>query len=82
MKTLTTVEKTIIKILAHILHKPLHYILPRKQFYTELPMDATEYLLTLVEIEQRFQVDIPDRVAFGFRNAREIANYLSGRKAA
>ena len=45
-------------------------------------MNASDYLLALVEIGQRFRIDIPDQVAFNFRSALQIINYINEHKAA
>lgn len=47
------------------------------EFIKDLKMGQYDYLLTLAEIEQKLNIDIPDELAFNFRNVGQMLNCLT-----
>lgn len=47
------------------------------EFVKDLKMGKYDYLLTLAEIEQKLNIDIPDELAFNFRNVGQMLNCLT-----
>lgn len=43
----------------------------------DLKMGKYDYFLTLAEIEQKLNIDIPDELAFNFRNVGQLLNCLT-----
>lgn len=47
------------------------------EFIRDLKMDQFDYLLTLAEIEQKLNIDIPDELAFNLRSVGQMLHCLS-----
>lgn len=47
------------------------------EFIRDLKMDQFDYLLTLAEIEHKLNIDIPDELAFNFKNVGQMLDCLT-----
>lgn len=70
-------QRLALKIISRNTPLLLKNISPRMEFVRDLKMDQFDYLLTLAEIEQKLNIDIPDELAFNFRSVSQILNCLS-----
>lgn len=77
MKSHKTIQRTVLKIISR--HTPLllQNVSPRMEFVKDLKMGRFDYLLTLAEIEHKLNIDIPDELAFNFKDVGQMLQCIT-----
>lgn len=77
MRNQHNIQRKVLKIILKNSPLSLKNISPRMEFIKDLKMGQYDYLLTLAEIEQKLNIDIPDDLALNFRNVGQMLNCLT-----